>query len=143
MNKVFLIGNLTRDPEARETPSGVTMCRFAIAVQRPYSSQDGERQTDFFECTAWRGLGETIARYTKKGNKVAVSGSVQLRNYEDNQGIKRTAVDIIVQDVEFLTPKTNDGFDDGFDAPAPRAQQAPARKKPVLQAMDDDSDIPF
>ena len=72
MNKVFLIGNLTRDPELRETPSGVPMCRFAIAVQRPYSSQDGERQTDFFECTAWRGLGETIARFTKKGNKVAV-----------------------------------------------------------------------
>ena len=140
MNKVFLIGNLTRDPETRETPSGVTMCRFAIAVQRPYSSQDGERQTDFFECTAWRGLGETIARYTKKGNKVAVSGSIQLRNYEDNQGMKRTAVDIIVQDCEFLTPKSNsDSFDDVADAPRASAP----RKKPTLQAMDDDSDIPF
>ena len=63
MNKVFLIGNLTRDPELRETPSGVAMCRFSIAVQRPYSSQDGERQTDFFDCTAWRGLAETIARF--------------------------------------------------------------------------------
>ena len=140
MNKVFLIGNLTRDPESRETPSGVTMCRFAIAVQRPYSSQDGERQTDFFECTAWRGLGETIARYTKKGNKVAVSGSIQLRNYEDNQGMKRTAVDIIVQDCEFLTPKANgDAFDDVADAPRASAP----KKKPTLQAMDDDSDIPF
>ena len=141
MNKVFLIGNLTRDPEIRETPSGVSVCRFSIAVQRPYSSQDGERQTDFFDCTAWRGLGETIARYTKKGKKVAVSGSIQLRNYEDNQGIKRTAIDIIVQDVEFLTPKTSDGFDD-MDAPAPRAQ-APAKKKPVLQMLEDDSDVPF
>ena len=139
MNKVFLIGNLTRDPETRETPSGVTMCRFAIAVQRPYSSQDGERQTDFFECTAWRGLGETIARYTKKGNKVAVSGSIQLRNYEDNQGAKRTAVDIIVQDCEFLTPKANGEFDDVADAPRASAP----KKKPALQAMDDDSDIPF
>jgi single-strand DNA-binding protein len=139
MNKVFLIGNLTRDPETRETPSGVTMCRFAIAVQRPYSSQDGERQTDFFECTAWRGLGETIARYTKKGNKVAVSGSIQLRNYEDNQGVKRTAVDIIVQDCEFLTPKSNGEFDDVADAPRASAP----KKKPTLQAMDDDSDIPF
>ncbi len=139
-NKVFLIGNLTRDPETRETPSGVTMCRFAIAVQRPYSSQDGERQTDFFECTAWRGLGETIARYTKKGNKVAVSGSIQLRNYEDNQGNKRTAVDIIVQDCEFLTPKaSSDSFDDVADAPRTSAP----KKKPTLQAMDDDSDIPF
>jgi single-strand DNA-binding protein len=139
MNKVFLIGNLTRDPESRETPSGVTMCRLAIAVQRPYSSQDGERQTDFFECTAWRGLGETIARYTKKGNKVAVSGSIQLRNYEDNQGVKRTAVDIIVQDCEFLTPKTNGEFDEVAEAPRASAP----KKKPTLQAMDDDSDIPF
>ena len=136
MNKVFLIGNLTRDPEIRETPSGVSMCRFSIAVQRPYSSQDGERQTDFFDCTAWRGLGETIARYTKKGKKVAVSGSIQLRNYEDNQGVKRNAVDIIVQDVEFLTPKTGED-----DMDMPRA--AAPKKKPVLQAMDDDSDIPF
>lgn len=140
MNKVFLIGNLTRDPELRETPSGVAMCRFAIAVQRPYSSQDGERQADFFECTAWRGLGETISRYTKKGNKVAVSGSIQLRNYEDNQGVRRTAVDIIVQDCEFLTPKSNgEGFDDVADAPRSSAP----KKKPTLQAMDDDGDIPF
>jgi single-strand DNA-binding protein len=141
MNKVFLIGNLTRDPELTETPSGVAVCRFSIAVNRSYSSQDGERQTDFFNCTAWRGQAETIARYTKKGNKVAVSGSIQLRNYEDNQGVKRTAVDIVVQDVEFLTPKTGEGFDE-FDA-APRSA-APAKKKPALKALDDDdSDIPF
>ena len=140
MNKVFLIGNLTRDPELRETPSGVAMCRFAIAVQRPYSSQDGERQTDFFECTAWRGLGETIARFTKKGKKVAVSGSIQIRNYEDNQGAKRTAVDIIVQDCEFLSPKDEgDSFDDAPSAPRTSAP----KRKPVLQAMDDDNDIPF
>ena len=140
MNKVFLIGNLTRDPELTETASGVPVCHFAIAVNRNYSSQDGERQTDFFNCTAWRSMAETIARYTKKGKKVAVTGSIQLRNYEDNQGVKRTAVDIVVQDVEFLTPKTGEGFDE-FDA-APRSA-APAKKKPVLQAMDDDSDIPF
>jgi len=138
MNKVFLIGNLTRDPELSETPSGVAMCRFSIAVNRNYSSGDSERQTDFFNCTAWRSTAETVARYTKKGNKVAVSGSIQLRNYEDNQGVKRTAVDIVVQDVEFLTPKTSgDGFD---EAPA---SHAPAKKKPVLQSLDDDNDIPF
>jgi single-strand DNA-binding protein len=140
MNKVFLIGNLTRDPEIRETPSGVSMCRFSIAVQRPYSGQDGERQTDFFECTAWRGLGETIARYTKKGKKVAVSGSIQIRNYEDNQGVKRTVVDVIVQDCEFLTPKnSSDSFDDVSESPRASAP----KKKAALQPMDDDSDIPF
>ncbi len=141
MNKVFLIGNLTRDPELTETPSGVPVCRFSIAVNRNYASQDGERQTDFFNVTAWRAMGETIARYTKKGNKVAIVGSIQLRNYEDNQGVKRTAVDIIAQDVEFLTPKNSgDSFDDVSEA-APRA--AAPKRKPVLQAMDDDSDIPF
>ncbi len=140
MNKVFLIGNLTRDPELTETPSGVAVCHFAIAVNRNYSSQDGERQTDFFNCTAWRGQAETIARYTKKGNKVAVTGSIQLRNYEDNQGVKRTAVDIIVQDVEFLTPKSGDAADDMMDAPR---SSAPATKKPVLRPIDDDNDMPF
>lgn len=140
MNKVFLIGNLTRDPELTETSSGIPVCHFSIAVNRNYSSQDNERQTDFFNCTAWRATAETIARYTKKGNKVAVSGSVQLRNYEDNQGVKRTAVDIIVQDIEFLTPKSAGGdFDDVADAPRASAP----RKKVTLQAMDDDSDIPF
>ncbi|MBQ8374663.1 MAG: single-stranded DNA-binding protein [Clostridia bacterium] len=140
MNKVFLIGNLTRDPELAETASGVARCRFSIAVNRNYTSGDGERQTDFFNCTAWRGQAETIARYTKKGNKVAVTGSIELRNYEDNQGVKRTAVDINVQDIEFLTPRGDDSFE-GSD-PAPRSNAAP-RKKPVLQPMDDDGDIPF
>ena len=137
MNKVFLIGNLTRDPELTETASGVAVCHFAIAVNRNYSSQDGERQTDYFNCTAWRGLAESVARYAKKGKKVAVSGSIQIRNYEDNQGAKRTAVDIIAQDVEFLSPRDNeDSFDDEPMKPA-------SKRKPVLQAMDDDSDIPF
>ena len=141
MNKVFLIGNLTRDPELRETPSGVAMCRFAIAVQRPYSSQEGDRQADFFECTAWRGLGETIARFAKKGKKVAVAGSIQIRNYEDNQGMKRTAVDIIVQDCEFLSPRESE---DGFDAANESPRASAPKRKPALQAMDDDdSDIPF
>jgi single-strand DNA-binding protein len=136
MNKIFLIGNLTRDPELSETASGVAVCHFAIAVNRNYTGQDGERQTDFFNCTAWRGQAETIARFCKKGHKVAVTGSIQMRNYDDNQGVKRTAVDIIVQDVEFLTPKAGEE-----DMDEPRA--ATPKRKPVLQAMDDDSDIPF
>ena len=105
MNKVFLIGNLTRDPELTETNGGIKICRFAIAVNRNYSGSDGERKTDFFNCVAWRNLAETVARYTKKGIKVAVSGSIELRNYEDSQGVKRTGVDIVAQDVEFLTPR--------------------------------------
>ena len=141
MNKVFLIGNLTRDPELTETSGGVSICRFAIAVNRNYSGADGERKTDFFNVTAWRGLGETVARFARKGNKVAVSGSIELRNYEDSQGIKRTGVDIIAQDVEFLSPRGSS--DSGFDSDAPAANAGGNRQKPALQSFDDDGDIPF
>lgn len=126
MNKVFLIGNLTRDPELNTTQSGISVCRFTVAVGRNYTQGNEERQTDFFNCVAWRNLAETIHQYCKKGNKVAVSGSIQLRDYTDNQGIKRTAVDIVVQDVEFLTPK---------------AQDEP--KRATLTPIDDDIDCPF
>ena len=145
MNKVFLIGNLTRDPELTETSSGVAICRFAIAVNRNYTS-GGERQTDIFNCTAWRGLGENVARYAKKGNKVAVVGSVELRNYEDSQGVRRTAVDINCNDVEFLTPRSQSG-DSGYEAdiPSSASQSHGERRsnKPALQSFDDDGDIPF
>ena len=139
MNKVFLIGNLTRDPELSETNSGVSLCRFSIAVNRNYGSADGERKTDFFNIVAWRGLAETVSRYAKKGNKVAVSGSIELRNYEDSQGVKRTGVDIVAQDVEFLTPKGSNS-DTGYADTMPASTE---KKRASLQAFDDDSDIPF
>ena len=142
MNKIYLIGNLTRDPELVETPSGVQRCRFSIAVNRNYRSPDGERQTDFFNCTAWRAQAENISRYTRKGNKICVIGSVEMREYEDNTGARRTAVDVIVQDFEFLTPKNDDSSSFDNAEPAPRATAAPKRK-PQLQPMDDDGDIPF
>ena len=130
MNKIFLIGNLTRDPELSETQSGIAVCRFAIAVNRRRTSE-GEPQTDFFNVTAWRGLAESVARYCKKGNKVAVTGSVQIRTYEGNDGVKRTSVDVVAEDVEFLTPKAQDGAEE-------------PKKKPVLEPLDDDyPDIPF
>lgn len=143
MNKLFLIGNLTRDPELTETASGVKICRFTVASNRQFSGPDGERKTDFFNVVAWRGLGETVARFAKKGNKVAVVGSVELRNYEDNQGIKRTAIDVVAQDVEFLTPKGQNS-DEGSDSyPAQGGNTSSGNKKPSLQAFDDDGDIPF
>lgn len=133
MNKVFLIGNLTRDPELNTTQSGISVCRFTIAVGRNYTQGDGERQTDFFNCTAWRGQAEAIRQYCKKGNKVAVTGSIQLRDYTDNQGIKRTAVDIITQDIEFLTPKAQDEV---MEEPTPR-------RKPQWQDIGENDDCPF
>ena len=131
MNKVFLIGNLTRAPELTETASGVTVCRFSIAVNRGYTNRDGERETDFFNCTAWRGTAENIAKYCKKGGKVAVTGSIQIRNYEDNEGKNRTAVDVIVQDCEFLYSGGEKG--DGLSG----------KKRPQLEEYDDDGDNPF
>lgn len=134
MNKVYLIGNITRDVELAQTPSGVEVARFSIAVSRQYQDSNRERQTDFFNCVAWRGLAETIAKYCKKGSKVAVCGSIQLRNYEDNQGIKRQAVDIIVQDCEFLTPKQEELTENRKTSP---------KSKPTLTPVEIDDDIPF
>jgi len=134
MNKVFLIGNLTRDPELSETAAGMKMCRFSIAVNRNYTGPDGERKTDFFNCVAWRGLADNVSKYTQKGRKVAVFGSIEIRNYEDSEGVKRMAVDIVANDVEFLTPRSNE---QGGETPAPKA-------RPQLQQFDDwDDDIPF
>ncbi len=149
MNKVFLIGNLTRDPELTETQSGVKICRFSIAVNRNFTGADGERKVDYFNCVAWRQLAETVARFTRKGNKVAVSGTIETRSYEDSQGIKRNAIDIVAQDVEFLTPKGNGGSGDEYE-PAPSNYNqsygsggGSRTQKPKLQPFDDDSDIPF
>lgn len=133
MNKFFAIGNLTRDPELSETASNIPVCRFSIAVNRRRTSADAEQQTDFFNVTAWRGLAETIARYCHKGNKIAVAGSIQIRNYEDNNGQKRTSVDVVAEDVEFLFQKQNNES----------TAQNQMKKKPALEAFDDDSDIPF
>ena len=133
MQKVFMIGNITRDPELSETNSGVAVCRFSIAVNRRRASDDAEQQTDFFNVTAWRGLADTISRFCKKGNKIAVTGQIQIRTYEDREGAKRTSVDVVAEEVEFLSPKSNDEA---------RTAEEP-KKKPALEAFEDDSDISF
>ena len=138
MNKVFLIGNITRDPELSETANGGSVCRFGLAVNR--RSPSGE-QADFYNLTAFRNLAETIAKYKKKGDRVAVVGDIQIRQYEDNQGQRRTAVDVIVQDIEFLNSRSQNSGDDFYDAPS--APAGGAKKKPALQSFDDDGDIPF
>ena len=134
MNKVILIGNLTRDPELTETPTGVSVCRFAIAVSRDYANADGNRETDFFNITVWRGRAENCGKYLKKGNKVAIVGSLQTRSYEDKDGIKRNVTDVIASEVEFLTPRNSQ---DGDDAPV-----SMRRERPQLEAIDDNQ-LPF
>lgn len=133
MNKVWLIGNLTKDPELTETPNGVAVCKFSIAVSRDYSNSDGTRETDFFNITVWRGRAESCGRYLKKGSKVSVVGSLQNRSYEGQDGIKRNITDVIANEVEFLTPKNASGEEDA--API-------KRERPVLEAIDDNQ-LPF
>lgn len=138
MNKVYLIGNLTRDPEMSETASGVAFCRIGIAVNRPYSSSDGERQTDFFNITVWRTQAENCGRYLKKGSKVAVVGSLQNRSYEDKDGNKRQVTDIIANEVEFLSVRNqSEASEEDMGAPVQRASV-----KPTLEQVDDDQ-LPF
>lgn len=134
MNKVILIGNLTRDPELSETPSGAAVCRFSIAVTRDYASADGSRETDFFNITVWNKQGENCGKYLKKGNKVAVVARLQNRSYEDKDGVKRYVTDIIANEVEFLTPKGAQM--DEEDAPVRTGN------RPQLEAIDDNQ-LPF
>jgi single-strand DNA-binding protein len=139
MNKVILVGNLTRDPELTETSSGIAVCRFAIAVSRDYANAEGTRETDFFNITVWRGRAENCGKYLKKGNKVAIVGSLQNRSYEDKDGIKRTVTDVVASEVEFLTPKNAQGFDTDMDSePAVSTR----RERPQLEAIDDNQ-LPF
>ena len=103
MNKAYLIGNLTRDPETRTTQSGVSVCNFSIAVNRRMKS-DGQQETDFFNIVAWRSLGDLCAKYLSKGKKCAVFGRIETRTYEAQDGSKRTAFEIVADEVEFLSP---------------------------------------
>ena len=103
MNKGYLIGNLTREPEMRATQMGVSVCNFSIAVNRRFKREDGTQETDFFNIVAWRQLADLCGKYLAKGKKVAVVGSIQTRTYEAQDGSKRSAFDIVADEVEFLT----------------------------------------
>ena len=134
MNKVILVGNLTKDPELSETPSGVAVCKFSLAVSRDFTNAEGNRDTDFFNITVWRGRAENCGKYLKKGNKVAIVGSLQTRSYEDKDGIKRNVTDIIASEVEFLTPKQSGQEEESV--------VSVTRQRPQLEAIDDNQ-LPF
>ena len=104
MNKAILIGNLTRDPEARTTQSGVAVTTFTIAVNRRFTNQQGVREADFIPIVTWRQTAELCARYLSKGRKVAVEGSIQTRSYDAQDGTKRYVTEIVADNVEFLSP---------------------------------------
>lgn len=107
MNKVIIIGNLTRDPELKATASGVSVCAFSVAVNRNHTDANGNREADFFTVTTWRGLAENCAKYLSKGRKVAVCGCLQTRSYDDKNGNKRYVTEIVADEVEFISPMSN------------------------------------
>lgn len=108
LNSVQIMGRMTRDPETRYTPSEVPVTSFSIACDRDFSGRDGEKQTDFFDVVAWRGVGEFIARNFKKGSMIAISGRLQTRDWIDRDGNKRKATEIVVENAYFGEAKRRD-----------------------------------
>ena len=135
MNKVFIVGNLTRDPELRTVRDGIAVCSFTVAVnRRNRGAEAGQPDADYFRVTAWRGLGENCSRYLAKGRKVAVTGTISVSTYTANDGSTRASMDVTAEDVEFLSPK-NEGA-----APAP-AQEKRDPQSGFVQV--DDDELPF
>ncbi len=165
LNRIILMGRLVADPELRQTPNGISVATFRIAVDRNYQSKNSnERQTDFISCVAWRQTGEFISRYFAKGRMIAVEGSLQTRSYEDKTGAKRTAYDVVVDQAYFADSRPGgaqggnyqaEGNSYGGYGAAPQ-QSAPRFEEPQrgqslsvgsfggFEELDtDDGDLPF
>lgn len=141
MNKLTIIGNLTRDPESRTTASGSSVCSFTVAVNRRRSSQNSNQpEADFFRVSAWNQLGENCQRYLAKGRKVCVIGRVSVSTYQGNDGTTRANLEVMAEDVEFLSSRQDDA---GYTAAAPAAapKAAPAMDAGFQEV--DDEDLPF
>ncbi len=147
LNQVALMGRLTADPELRRTPSNIAVTTFSIAVNRSYVKQGAERQTDFIDIVAWRNTAEFICRYFKKGQMMAISGSIQTRVYTDKEGKNRKAFEILADNVYFTDSKNPNASGGGYE---PRAD-LPAAEEPSFSAgdnddfavIDNDEDLPF
>lgn len=105
MNKLFIIGNLTRDPESRTNSNGKTVCNFSVAVNRKQKNQQGQQDADFFRVAAWGVTGENCQKYLTKGRKVAVTGSVSVHTYQAQDGTTKASMEVFAEEVEFLSPK--------------------------------------
>lgn len=136
LNSVVMMGRLTAEPELRQTPAGVNVCSFSIAVGRSFAKQGEERQTDFFDVVAWRGQADFVARFFHKGSMIAVQGRMETRTYEDKNGVKRKAYTIVADGLHFAESKSDN---------APNANVAlEAPPENDYQSMDEvDDDLPF
>lgn len=139
------MGRLTRDPELRRTGSGVAVASFAVAVDRDFSGQDGEKETDFLDCVAWRQTGEFVSKYFKKGSMAVLSGRLQVRSWTDKDGNKRRTAEIVADNIYFGDSKkseeTPSGSYTGFVKSEHTQPSAPAQQFDVLE--DDDAQLPF
>ncbi|MBQ7958023.1 MAG: single-stranded DNA-binding protein [Clostridia bacterium] len=146
LNNVVLMGRLTADPELRQTSTGIEVTSFSIAIDRGYVRQGEERQTDFINCVAWRQTAKFISSYFRKGQMIAVTGSIQTRNYEDKNGNKRVATDVVVATASFCGSKSETGAASApananpYSAPATSYSTAVASDFEELQG---DDDLPF
>lgn len=132
MNKVELIGRLTKDPEIRTTANQVAFCNFTLAVDRNFKDANGQRQADFINCVAWRQTATFIQKYFRKGNRLAIIGSIQTRSYEDKNGQKVFVTEVIADEAEFVESQSTQA-----SAPAPQAPE------PELQAQEEGGGLPF
>ncbi len=152
LNVAAIMGRLTADPELRHTPSDIAVTTFTLAVDRSYARAGTERQTDFINVVAWRSTAEFVCRYFTKGQMMAVTGSIQTRNYEDKQGNKRTAFEIVANDVSFTGSKRESGNGGSYGAapsvqkPAAFSEPAPAYSSGSSEDFEEvlgDDDLPF
>ena len=148
MNSICLMGRLTGDPELKTTQTGVSVTSFSVAVDRAYRSKDQERQTDFINCVAWRNTAEFISRYFRKGQRIALQGSLQSRRYTANDGSQRTVYEVVVDNAFFCESKGgNAGGAPSYDSQIPVMSEA----KPAFSTANagdfeeilTDEDLPF
>lgn len=145
LNVAVIMGRLTSDPELRTTGNGISVCSVTVAVDRNYQRQGQERETDFINVVAWRQTAEFIDRYFRKGQMIAVQGSIQTRNYEDRNGNKRTAVEIVADSVSFCGSKNEQQNAQAVETytQAVQAAQAPAPIDTGYDEPIDDDGLPF
>ncbi|MHB8073496.1 single-stranded DNA-binding protein [Desulfosporosinus fructosivorans] len=135
LNRVVLIGRLTKDPELRYSPSGVAVTNFTLAIDRKFKNAQGERETDFIPCVMFKQLAELCANYLAKGKLASVDGRIQIRTYNDKDGQKRWVTEVVAEDVHFLSPK--DGGSGGTESPSSSG------KGSFGHEVNLDDDIPF
>ena len=142
LNKIFLMGRLTRDPELRRTPSGTAVASFSLAVDRDFKDKTtGDRTTDFIDCVAWRQTAEFVSRYFYKGRMAVVEGRLQIRDWTDKDGGKRRSAEVLVDNIYFGDSK-RDG-DGGYSASAPGYGAPPTGGDEFAELSDDDGELPF